>query len=331
MPEDHPPKAPTAPRPGLRIAIGAVFSLLLLAAIFSVAEPADLLEAVGRARRPWLAAVIGLHLFGLLLRVSRWRRLLEGSGCWPPPGGIQSDTASRWLIFDTVFFGWLGNLLLPAKLGEILAPGLFARRTGLPFPRIFGTVVVERGIDLVVLGGAFVVASLVLPIPSNVPPVVAQVVGGFTAAGLLLLGVLTALALGKGESSFGFLGEFVSGAGALRDAGQFVTASALTVLIWATEILCAWLALLAFSVTPNLSAATLQVLSTTFSVALVTVPAGLGVEQGVSAVVLDAYGIDTVTAVALSFVLSFAALVWIVPFGLVAMWRQGARLGQPTP
>ena len=61
----------------------------------------------------------------------------------------------------------------------------------------------------------------------------------------------------------------------------------------------------------------------TLSIAVVTVPAGLGVEQGVTVAVVAPWGIGLSDALAFSLVLSFAAIACIVPGGLIALVRQG--------
>jgi uncharacterized membrane protein YbhN (UPF0104 family) len=64
----------------------------------------------------------------------------------------------------------------------------------------------------------------------------------------------------------------------------------------------------------------------TLSIAVVTVPAGLGVEQAVTVAVFAPWGISAADALAMSFVLTFAAVAWVVPAGLLALWRQGGGL-----
>jgi glycosyltransferase 2 family protein len=313
---------------GARIAIGAAVSVGLLALLLAHADPSEVLAGLKRASLPGVAAVLVAHLVSLLLRVHRWQLLLRASGCAPPPG------VHRWLVFDSVFFGWLCNLVLPARVGEVARPGMFARGSGLPLSRVLATSVVERAADLGVVALGCWFALVVLPAPDAVP---SELRTGARVAGLAaLVGVVVLAALarrGAGEPSSAppgrlaaLFARFREGLGALRDPSASARVFGWTVLIWAVEALCVQLALLAFGFEPSWSLAICHVVAVTLSIAVVTVPAGLGVEQGVTVVLLAAWNIGKADALALSLVLTFAAIFWVVPFGLAAMARQGGRL-----
>jgi len=54
-----------------------------------------------------------------------------------------------WNVFFSVFIGYLANLALP-RLGEVSRCGVLTRYEKIPFNKSFGTVLTERGIDMVV-------------------------------------------------------------------------------------------------------------------------------------------------------------------------------------
>ena len=315
---------------GLRIAAGAALSAILLTLLLLHADPDRILDAFSQASAPWVGLVLLLHLASLLLRVVRWRLLLRSSGCTP------ETPLLRWLVFDSVFFGWLCNLVLPARVGELARPGMYSRGGDVPFGRVLATSVVERAADILVVVLGLWLALAVLPVPEDLPSELrsgARLAGLGAVAGVLVLALLARRGSTAAEPSTGVQGRlsalavrFREGLVSLRDPRTVALVFAWTVLIWALEAACVWFAFVAFGHDPAWSAAICHVVAVTLSVAVVTVPAGLGVEQAVTVAVFAAWGITAADALAMSFVLTFAAVFWVVPFGLVAMWRQGGAL-----
>ena len=313
----------------MRIAAGATVSVILLVLLVLHADLKLVLAAFGQASVPWVGVILLLHLASLLLRVVRWRLLLRTSGCSPevPP--------ARWLVFDSVFFGWLCNLVLPARVGELARPGMYSRGTGVPFGRVLATSVVERAADILVVVLGLWLALAVLPVPEDLP---SELRAGARLAGVTALAGAVALALLARSSAAdvpaagarGWLATLVvrfrEGLVSLRDPGTVGLVLVWTVLIWALEAACVQVAFLAFGHDPAWGAAICHVVAVTLSIAVVTVPAGLGVEQAVTVAVFAAWQISAADALAMSFVLTFAAVAWVIPLGLLALWRHGGGL-----
>ena len=74
-------------------------------------------------------------------RAIRWKYTIQPLG----------KTPGFWNSFFTVMIGYVANLALP-RLGEVTRPGLLGKYEGLPFNKLFGTIVAERVADLVILG-----------------------------------------------------------------------------------------------------------------------------------------------------------------------------------
>ena len=51
----------------------------------------------------------------------------------------------------------MGNNMLPARAGEVLKVVLMSKRTDAGIREVFGTVLAERVLDAIALGGIFVV------------------------------------------------------------------------------------------------------------------------------------------------------------------------------
>ncbi|HEU0036463.1 MAG TPA: lysylphosphatidylglycerol synthase transmembrane domain-containing protein [Kofleriaceae bacterium] len=85
---------------------------------------------------PYLAAYTGLMVVSHLCRSLRWNYLLAPLGIRVPAGPL--------LAISSV--GFMAILALPARLGELVRPGLLRRR-GISASAALGTVAVERIID----------------------------------------------------------------------------------------------------------------------------------------------------------------------------------------
>ncbi len=319
-------------RTALRIGLGVGLSAALLALLFHTLDSDRVWASLRDAKPGWVVAVLVVHLVALFARVSRWRLLLDRAGCAPP---APREPRDRWLVVDSIFFGWLGNITLPARLGELVRPALYSRRSGHGFPAVLGTLAAERAADLVVVVGTLAGLLLLAPLPEDLPselPVVARAFGGAAVIGLL---ALLLLARPGARQLPGLIGQaiaaFRAGLGAMRSGRSLALLIGWTGLIWGLEAACTWIGFHAFSANAPWTAALLQMVAVTLSISVVTTPGGVGVEQAVTVAILVPFGLAAEQALALSFVLTFSALFWLVPGGLLGMWRQGARLLNTAP
>jgi uncharacterized protein (TIRG00374 family) len=127
----------------LRIAFGVVVTVATLALAARGVDFATLLRDMGRADL-WLliGLSVPLHTATLWLRALRWRHLTEAVA---PIG--------RSPLFRATAVGALANNVLPLRIGEVVRAYYLARETPAGTAPLFGTIVLERGIDgLVVLG-----------------------------------------------------------------------------------------------------------------------------------------------------------------------------------
>ena len=97
----------------------------------------------------WALLSIVLGIISHLIRAMRWQILLKPMGYNPRIGNT----------FSAVMVGYLANLALP-RLGEVTRCTILAKYEKVPFQKSFGTVIVERAIDLVIFGLLFLVVLL---------------------------------------------------------------------------------------------------------------------------------------------------------------------------
>lgn len=85
-------------------------------------------------------------LFSHFFRALRWKMLLKPLGYNP----------SNKNMTMAVFIGFLANLALP-RLGEVSKCGAIAKYEKIPINKVLGTVITERGIDLITFVGLFLI------------------------------------------------------------------------------------------------------------------------------------------------------------------------------
>ena len=145
--------------PRLKSALTVAGSLLLGGGLLWLALRGADLDAVAvalaRADWRWLWAMVPLSLLSVVIRAWRWRLLLGGLQDDDAPG----DAADLPTVVRATFIGYLVNYAAP-RLGEVARAATIAQRSRHDFAGVFGTVVAERVLDVVVLATAIGATAL---------------------------------------------------------------------------------------------------------------------------------------------------------------------------
>jgi uncharacterized membrane protein YbhN (UPF0104 family) len=204
------------------------------------------LERVELAR--YLGIYIGLMVISHLCRSLRWNYLLAPLGIAIPAGPL--------LAISSV--GFIAIIALPARLGELVRPGLLRRR-GISASAALGTVAVERIIDGLMISmfvfGAFF-ANRGPDKPGWMMPTAFGALAGFTAALVFLV-----FAMRKPEPTVRFcvrltllprfapriagvieakLLDMIRGFAVLRDPRRLAKFCAWTVVYWGANGFAVW-------------------------------------------------------------------------------------------
>jgi uncharacterized membrane protein YbhN (UPF0104 family) len=162
--------------------------LLSLGALWLVGRSVDLGAAanvLSDANPLPLVACLGLIGIQVLLRSVRWSLLLPLK-----PGG---ERASVRRIAPVLLVGYLGNAVLPARLGEPIRAYLVARREKLDTVEAFGSVVLERVVDTATLAAmAFLAAEAV-----DAPTWIVRATGLAAAIGVVFTFALVTVGPGR--------------------------------------------------------------------------------------------------------------------------------------
>src|SRR6516162_5531387 len=133
-------------------AISLALGGLILDAVLRHFDLRQTMECVRRARPGLLSLGAGLMVAAYLLRGVRWR--------------IWERSLSYWNSLRLILIGFMGNNILPARLGEILRAHCAAAKTTHDRGRTtaLASIVAERVLDGTVLGVFGLVAVVAVPV-----------------------------------------------------------------------------------------------------------------------------------------------------------------------
>jgi uncharacterized protein (TIRG00374 family) len=124
----------------LRVTAFLLLGLLLLYLSFRNTSIDELRNGLRDADYSWLLPAFGISMLAFFSRARRWVLLIHSLGYSPK----LSHT------FHAVMSGYLANMALP-RMGEVTRCVLLSRRERIPVDKLFGTVILERTVDLISL------------------------------------------------------------------------------------------------------------------------------------------------------------------------------------
>ncbi len=281
----------------------------------------------------WLL-LIGLSLPSYLaviqLRAMRWRHLTDPI----QPIGVRP-------LFRATAVGFMANNIFPLRLGEIIRPMYLSREVGASSAALFGTVILERVIDTVmVLGLACLAISLRGSGSEDVLARVAYALIPVAAApliGVLTLRLAPHLVIGAASwllrpfpARFGkylvdVLSRFGEGLGALKGGSHLFWIGLHSILVWfvasTVPMLAGFWALRIDFGGPfeTLVAAWIVLAAVGMAVAIPSAPGFFGTYHAACRIALEPFGVSPELAVALGTLLHAAFWLIVTPLGFAVL------------
>jgi glycosyltransferase 2 family protein len=162
-----------------RVALGAVVSALVLAALLWFTDPAQIWDALTEARGSWVAAAIAINVATVPLMAWRWQLLLRARGLHVGLG---------WLTRTYFVALFLGQFIPTAIGGDAVRAVELGRRTH-QAPEAVASVLIDRLVGVVSLVLLAVLAYAAGGHSAGGPEVVAAE-AAFGAAAVAILGLL---------------------------------------------------------------------------------------------------------------------------------------------
>jgi uncharacterized protein (TIRG00374 family) len=303
--------------------------LFLLARTLPGFDLAALPGIIGGANPLLILAGFVVYYLGFPLRGWRWVLLLRGSGYTIRPRDAT----------EIIFISWLVNCLVPAKLGDIYRAYLLKINSQVSLSRTFGTVFIERILDLFAIAVLGLGAGYV-SFRTGLPPIVQFLFAlGVGVVVVLAAALLTMRNFGRRiilrlplphrvVELYDRFEEGVFGAVALRQMPILIV---LTGLIWTTEAVRLFLVVEALGIPGvhlGISGSFFVALCGSLLTAVPLTPGGLGVvETGVVGILRLAYNVAPSAALAITLVDRMISVLSIIVLGSVAYVLSPLRRG----
>jgi hypothetical protein len=291
---------------------------------------ADLGDIVATIRQAnlWYAPVLVLtYHFVFWFKSARWALFLR------PVKKVSATNA-----FPPTAIGYMGNLVLPAYLGEVGRAFVICKHLHVPFSAILGTLILERLVDILTL---LLCVLLLVTTQLHKNP---QLETSFTVlaiiSALMLLVILLAVfknqqllklvkfftAFSKNIQKFAVdqTVHIVSGLQSIRHAASLTAITFYSVLQWILTATCIYIALHAVGLDLPVSAAFLVMILIIIGMSLPGAPGFFGTIQVCFTIGLQVYNVDASTAFSAS--IYFHALIYIYALaaGMISLWYVGS-------
>jgi uncharacterized protein (TIRG00374 family) len=298
----------------------------------------EVAHAIAHARWGVLIALsVPAYLLVQYLRALRWRHLTDPIR--PLPTGP---------LFRAVSVGFMANNIFPLRMGEVVRAWYLARETGVSAAAVFGTVILERVIDtlmVVVLATGVVMAGragndgfletyALLLLPIAVLPFAGLGMLRFAPEAFLRAAgfVLTPFPKAFSTTVLGWMRRFQEGLGALRGGIHLVWILLYSLLIWLVAstlpVIAGFVALdINFpSRWEGIAAAWAMLAAIGVAVALPSTPGFIGPFHLAAKVALLRFGVAPETAVACGTIIHAVMWVTITGLGLLVLRLRATSL-----
>jgi len=310
----------------VQVSIGVLVSAFLLWLTVRQIRLTDVAAALQQANLWYLVPAIATYFVDLGVRTWRWRVLLR------PVRPV------RWRdLYPVMTIGYMSNMLLPARMGELVRAALLARR-GVTGSAALGSIATERVLDGLTTVAILLVASRFLVLPD-------WLVAGLVSLTALFVGVLLALiALLAGgghidawlaargrrapmlERVRALLAQLAAGAGALRSPALIVRAVLIGLLAWSCSALQYLWIFRAFDLPAGVAGAFFAVSAVGLSSAIPAAPGYVGSFEFVGVASLGLLGVEPGVALSAIIVIHLLQIVPVTAAGMLLAWREGFSL-----
>jgi glycosyltransferase 2 family protein len=313
-----------------KLYVGIALSLLFMYLAFRKVDMGQMASAFASANYWYILPVVIIMFFSHWLRSVRWRYLL-----------MPVQTISVTPLFNSLMIGYLFNTFLPAHLGEFVRAYVLSRKESLPASAVFGTIVIERVIDVLALLALMALTMIVYPFPDWV-----KKSGYLTLAFIVVLFIMLiamkryssqALALMDrltkpmsstwSENLHRQADSFLQGIVPLQRPMHYIIVAALSVVIWLCYGVIFQVILHSFNfvATYNLpwTAALVLLVITTISILVPSSPGYVGTYHYLCQLALGLFSVPTSPALTFAIVMHGINFLPILIVGFIILSKEG--------
>lgn len=301
-----------------RLIIGLIISLVALWWAFRGLDWEAFREALARGNVVWIVVASAVLLSAIPLRGVRWRIFMAP----------VKEVPVR-LTTEATIVGYFGNNALPFRLGELLRSYFLARQAPAPITQVFGTVIVERVVDML----AVLLLLGFLPLMGAVPESLRQPIL-WVVVFCLVLGVVTVWLVRREEGIpfvrgrlKSFLDNLHLGFTSLRQEQHYLTLLLTTVAVWLLYLAYIHIAQYAMGLGLSLAQSYLLLVVTTLVLVIPAAPGFVGTfHAAVILACVNILSVDLPRAQAMAVVLHAIGYIPYTIIGAILFFKSHLRL-----
>jgi uncharacterized protein (TIRG00374 family) len=278
-----------------------------------------------------LLLTVPIAILNYLIRSLRWSVFI-GSG--RKPSVIE--------VFWANMFGYMGNLYLPARAGEILRSRFLGQQTGLGTSFVLATAMAERILDALSL---VLIGSIALLSQKSIFPVLAGSVRAIAIVTVLGLGFLIIAPFQErhlltivrripfsqtiGRKISEQLSRFLLGVRSLQSARRLLSFFVLTVIIWLIDALANTIGVGIVDQRLTLPQSLIFLAGLGLSSAIPSTPGYVGVYQFIAVAVLVPFGFSRADALAYILISQISNYLLVTLLGMLALLQLRRLASKP--
>lgn len=312
-------------RRAIVVAIGFLISAGALWVVLQAIDLSDTVRVLAQAHPLLAAGIVGVVAVQVSFRAWRWSVLLPTERRLP-----------FGRLLPPLLIGYLGNTVLPARLGEAMRAVVVARRERVGTTEALGSVVVERVIDVATLAVLAFLASLVV----DAPTWAVQALGALAAGGVVGIGILSTVGVGplvlladrlgmrRSPRARDVVARFADTLGGPSRRRPIIAAAGISFIAWLLDATSFWLAGQAVGADLSYAAAMLVGGVAVLGTAIPSAPGFVGTFELAAAGMATALGVPGAEALAMAVVVHAMTLLPLALGGAASLIIIGADLGE---
>ena len=299
----------------LPIAIGLYLTWYFISNSTDV-EKEYFVQSLSEANYGWIFCALTIAFLSHLSRAYRWKYLLETLDIKPKLS----------LMYHSVMIGYIINLTIP-RSGELARAGYFSRYQKTKSDQVFGTIVVERVVDLIMFASIFLIAFFLQSDQdkfqelrqmgdSSSNPLVLPIF-------LLIISVVSIIVISIKkirDKAWNFLKGIYQGATTILKLKNKLAYILHTLFIWTAYVAMLWITAMAL---PDLQDININAIFACFiagTIAIGATPGGIGLYPiMVASALTQLYGYDGQVAKSFGMLMWSSQTIFMVLLGLISL------------
>jgi uncharacterized protein (TIRG00374 family) len=287
-------------------------------------------QALSEADYRYLPPALVLYFAGVLVRTLRWSYLLA------PVRRVPTRN-----LFSVVVIGYMANNLLPWRIGEFVRSYVLREREGIPTSASLATIAVERIFDGLTMLTFLLLASLVIPLDTEIRRLAIVAAAAFALATLVLIAIVASdqlrvrslalftrpLPAALATRLTALVESFVGGLHVLRSFKDLLLVASCSILAWGLESSMYFVIAQGFDLQLGIAGTLMTTAVANLATLIPSTPGYIGVfESGVVLVVNGLLGVEPEVALSYAIVVHAALYFPITILGLYYWAREHISL-----